>query len=101
LAADLDLDPAIHGPASRAWHDAERILSEHKPSKTRLDLAAVNNDARGSSSTPFMEAHYFRNGCFMNPGQLWKMRRNSQEFAAWSCKVDMICFVRPQRRIPY
>lgn len=66
----LDLDPAIHGPASRAWHDAERILSEHKPSKTRLDLAAVNNDARGLPSTPFMEAHYFRNGCFMNPGQL-------------------------------
>lgn len=66
----LDSDPLIHGPASRAWHDTERILSEHKPSKTRLDLAAVNNDARGLPSTPFMEAHYFQNGCFMDPGQL-------------------------------
>lgn len=66
----LDSDPLIHGPASRAWHDTERILSEHKPSKTRLDLAAVNNDARGLPSTPFMEAHYFENGCFMDPGQL-------------------------------
>jgi len=66
----LDADPAIHGPASRAWHDTERILSEHKPSKTRLDLASVNDAARGLPSTPFMEAHYFQSGCFMKPGQL-------------------------------
>lgn len=66
----LDPEPAIHGPASRAWHDTERILSEHKPSKTGLDLAAVNNDARGLPSTPFMEAHYFQNDCFMKPGKL-------------------------------
>lgn len=66
----LDPDPAIHGSASRAWHDTERILSEHKPSKTRLDFAAVNNEARGLPSTPFMEAHYFQNDCFLNPGQL-------------------------------
>lgn len=66
----LDPDPAIHGPASRAWHDTERILSEHKPSKATLDLAAVNNEARGLPSTPFMEAHYFQNDCFMHPGQL-------------------------------
>jgi len=66
----LDPDAAVHGPASRAWHDTERILSEHKPSKTRLDLAAVNNVARGLPSTPFMEAHYFQNDCFMTPGQI-------------------------------
>ena len=66
----LDPDPAVHGPASRAWHDTERILSEHKPSKTRLDLAAVANDARGLPSSPFMEAHYFQNGCFMKSGHL-------------------------------
>ncbi len=68
----LDSDPAVHGPASRAWHDTERILSEHKPSKTRLDLAAVHNDGRGLPSTPFMEAHYFANDCFMKPGELLK-----------------------------
>lgn len=66
----LDPDPAIHGPASRAWHDTERVLSEHKPSKTRLDFAAVANDARGLPASPFMEAHYFQNDCFMKPGQL-------------------------------
>lgn len=68
----LDADPAVHGPASRAWHDTEGILSEHKPSKTRLDLAAVNNAARGLPATPFMEAHYFQNDCFMTPGQILK-----------------------------
>lgn len=66
----LDPDPAVHGPASRAWHDTERILSEHKPAKTRLDLATVANSARGLPSSPFMEAHYFKNDCFMKPGQL-------------------------------
>lgn len=66
----LDPDPAVHGPASRAWHDTERTLSEYKPSKTRLDPAAVNNRARGLPSTPFMEAHYFQNDCFMKPRQL-------------------------------
>lgn len=66
----LDPEPAVHGPASRAWHDTERILSQHQPSKTRLDLAVVTNDARGLPSSPFMEAHYFQNGCFMKPRQL-------------------------------
>lgn len=66
----LDSDPIIHGPASRAWHDTERILSEHKPAKTRLDLASVGDAARGLPSTSFMEAHYFQNDCFMKPGQL-------------------------------
>lgn len=68
----LETDPAVHGPASRAWHDTERILSDVKPSATRLDLAAVHNAARGLPSTPFMEAHYFQNDCFMKPGQLLK-----------------------------
>ena len=65
----LDPDPAIHAPFARAWHDTERILSEHKPSRTRLDPASP--DAKGAlPATPFMEAHYFRNDCFMRPGQL-------------------------------
>jgi proline iminopeptidase len=66
----LDSDPAIHGPAARAWHDTERILSELKPARTRLDLDSVNSATRALPSTPFMESHYFRNDCFMQPGQL-------------------------------
>jgi proline iminopeptidase len=65
----LDPDPAVHGPAARAWHDTERILSEHEPSRARLDPASLNS-TRPLPSTPFMEAHYFQNDCFMKPGQL-------------------------------
>ena len=65
----LDPDPQVHGPAARAWHDTERILSEHLPGRVRLDLTALNS-SRALPATPFMEAHYFRNDCFMKPGQL-------------------------------
>ncbi|HEU0083821.1 MAG TPA: prolyl aminopeptidase [Bradyrhizobium sp.] len=65
----LDPDAAVHGPAARAWHDTERILSEHAPSRTRLDPAALNSE-RPLPATPFMEAHYFANDCFMRPDQL-------------------------------
>jgi proline iminopeptidase len=65
----LDSSSAVHGPFARAWHDTERILSEHNPSRSRLDLASLN--ASGAlPATPFMEAHYFANDCFMKPGQL-------------------------------
>ncbi|UQR62107.1 prolyl aminopeptidase [Bradyrhizobium sp. C-145] len=65
----LDGDPAVHGPAARAWHDTERTLSEHKPAKTRLDLASLNV-WRTLPATPFMEAHYFVNDSFMTESQL-------------------------------
>src|ERR1700694_987563 len=65
----LDSDPAVHGPAARAWHDTERILSEHAPGRTRLDLASLNS-SRALPASPFMEAHYFQNDCFMKPDQL-------------------------------
>jgi proline iminopeptidase len=65
----LDADPAVHGPAARAWHDTERILSEHAPGRVRLDPTSLNS-TRALPATPFMEAHYFCNDCFMRPGQL-------------------------------
>jgi proline iminopeptidase len=65
----LDPDAAVHAPFARAWHDTERILSEHKPARTRLDKAALTS-SQALPATPFMEAHYFRNGCFMRPRQL-------------------------------
>jgi proline iminopeptidase len=65
----LDADPAIHGPAARAWHDTERILSEHASGRVRLDPASLDA-TRALPATPFMEAHYFQNDCFMKPGQL-------------------------------
>jgi proline iminopeptidase len=65
----LDSDPAVHGPVARAWHDTERILSEHAPGRTRLDLASLTA-SRALPASPFMEAHYFQNDCFMRPDQL-------------------------------
>lgn len=65
----LDADPAVHGPAARAWHDTERTLSEHKPARTRIDMASLNS-TRPLPATPFMEAHYFSNDSFMTPDQL-------------------------------
>ncbi|MGB9114230.1 prolyl aminopeptidase [Bradyrhizobium sp.] len=65
----LDTDPAIHGPFARAWHDTERILSEHIPGRVRLDHNSPAS-ARSLPATPFMEAHYFQSDCFMRPGQL-------------------------------
>ncbi|SHK08365.1 prolyl aminopeptidase Serine peptidase. MEROPS family S33 [Bradyrhizobium lablabi] len=65
----LSPDPAVHGPAARAWHDTERVLSEHAPGRLRLDPNSLNS-TRTLPATPFMEAHYFQNECFMRPGQL-------------------------------
>jgi proline iminopeptidase len=65
----LDPDPAVHGPAARAWHDAERALSEVKPGRTRLDKTTLQGNG-GAPATPFMEAHYFQNDSFMAPDQL-------------------------------
>jgi proline iminopeptidase len=65
----LDSDPAVHGPAARAWGDTERILSEHRPGHTRLNPASLHS-TRALPASPFMEAHYFQNDCFMRPGQL-------------------------------
>jgi proline iminopeptidase len=65
----LDPDPAVHSVAARAWHDTERILSEHTPGRTRLDPSSLQSQ-RALPATPFMEAHYFSNDCFMKADQL-------------------------------
>ena len=65
----LDPNPDVNIPAARAWGETERILSEHAPNRTRLDLAALSS-SRSLPATPFMEAHYFANDCFMQPNQL-------------------------------
>jgi len=65
----LNSDSSIHGPAARAWGDTEQILSQHAPGRVRLDPAALTS-SRALPASPFMEAHYFQNDCFMKPGQL-------------------------------
>jgi proline iminopeptidase len=65
----LDSNPDVNIPAARAWGETERILSEHAPNRTRLDLVALNS-SRAVPATPFMEAHYFSHDSFMRPNQL-------------------------------
>ncbi len=65
----LDPDPDVNIPAARAWGETERILSEHVPNRMRLDQAALAS-SRSPPATPYMEAHYFANDCFMTPNQL-------------------------------
>ena len=67
-------------PRSRSRHararcaglgrETERILSEVSPSRDRLDLRRAQSLAHRCPATPFMEAHYFQNDCFMAPDQL-------------------------------
>jgi proline iminopeptidase len=65
----LDPDPAVHAPFARAWHDTERCLSELVPARRRLDRYS-SHQPKSLPATPFMEAHYFQNDCFMRPSQL-------------------------------
>ncbi|CDP50031.1 Proline iminopeptidase [Devosia sp. DBB001] len=66
----LQADPAVHGPAARAWNDTERALSEVIPAASRLNFEAIADPATPLAASPFMEAHYFSNDCFLEPGQL-------------------------------
>ena len=67
----LDPDPRLHRPAALGWYQVERALSELTPGVTRL--ASAGPDDCGTSplpATPFMEAHYFLNDCFLAPDAL-------------------------------
>lgn len=61
----LDPDPAVHRPAARAWHDTERILSMLAPPSARLDFEAIRRTDGPLPNSPFLEAHYFVNDCFL------------------------------------
>jgi proline iminopeptidase len=65
-----DPDPAIHRPAAQVWHDYERALSVLKPGSIALP-SSLDGGAQGEPpNTPFLEWHYLRHDCFLEPGQL-------------------------------
>jgi len=66
----LDLDPAVHGPAARAYAATEDILASIRPAHSRLDFASINTAVSRLPPTALMEAHYFSHGCWLAPGQL-------------------------------
>lgn len=63
-----DPDPAIHTPAAHRWNAYERILSELRPSTTRLPTEFAS-DAR-LPPTPILEAHYIAHDFFLEPDEL-------------------------------
>ena len=67
-----DPDPAGHGPAANVWHDFEQKLSVLKPGSLALpaSLEEPVGAARRNPDSPIMEHHYFKQGCFLAPGQL-------------------------------
>ncbi len=66
----LDPDPAVHGPAARAYAATEDVLGVIRPTSSRLDFAQVNNPAARVPPTALMEAHYFSHDCWLAPDQL-------------------------------
>lgn len=66
----LDPDPEIHRPAAFAWYQAERILSQIAPPADGLDSAQLPAPGARFPASPYMEAHYFSNACFLEPNQL-------------------------------
>jgi proline iminopeptidase len=67
----LDPDPAVHEVPIRVWHDVERILSQLRPGTPVLPPDRLHAaSAAPLPSTPFFEAHFFQNGCFLKDGQL-------------------------------
>ncbi|MCC6982734.1 MAG: prolyl aminopeptidase [Bauldia sp.] len=63
----LDRRPEVHAPAAQRWHDYERVLSVIQPASQRLSPVVSPTSLPRS---PFIEAHYFANDCFLRPDQL-------------------------------
>lgn len=88
-------DPAIAVPASFVWHDYERALSQLRPSLPAFpqDLSAIADATRALPSTPRMEAHYFSNDCFLEPGQLLENARRLADIPGVivQSRYDLLC----------
>lgn len=65
-------DPAVHAPAACVWGDYERVLSEVRPASANPLPASLAGAEKGRTipATPYVENHYIRNNCFLEPGQL-------------------------------
>jgi proline iminopeptidase len=71
----LDPDAAVHRTFARAWHDTERILSQLAPAHDRLDPETLRAAEAPGPASPYMEAHYFANGCFLDAPILERVGR--------------------------
>jgi len=85
-----DLDPAVHGPAARAWSVYEGSCSTLLPSPDTVASFAADRTALGLAR---IEAHYFAHDLFLPPGGLLaRMDRIAHVRAEIvQGRYDMIC----------
>ncbi len=95
----LDPDPAVHGPAARAWPDTERILSEHASSRVRLDLGIVEFVARAAGHALHGSALFRQRLLYDAEPAAAKKPESSRAFPASSCKAATICCARRRHRM--
>ncbi len=88
-------DPAVHGPAAWVWHDYERTLSILRPGGLALPRSLDGNSPvrRPLPDSPFVEWHYFRSDCFLEPNQLIKgaSRLRGIPGAIVQGRYDLLC----------
>lgn len=86
-------DVSLAGPAARAYGDVERVLSEHSPASTVINMASVHDNSRVLPGSALMEAHYFANNCFMDEGQLMAnaLRLNGIPGIIVQGRYDLLC----------
>lgn len=87
-------DPADRDRAAHIWGGFERALSELRPDPPIPPaLSGADMAAEPVPNTPRFESHYFRHGCFLEPGQLL---RNAGQLAGIpgiivQGRLDLLC----------
>lgn len=86
----IDPDPGIHMPAARAWSQYEAACSALVP---RAETLGRYDDDRAALGLARIEAHYFRNNCFLHEGALLAGTRRIADMpgAIVQGRYDMIC----------
>jgi proline iminopeptidase len=84
----LDPDAAVHAPAARAWHDTERMLSEHTRSNRAAPCPRRPSWKHITSSTTV--------SCGRT--SFSKMPADCPAFPASSCRAATTCSARPRPR---
>lgn len=86
----VDPDPAIHMPAALAWRRYEIACSALIP---QGDGATPSEDPGGALALARIEAHYFRNDCFLHDGALLAGARRMADIPGVIVqgRYDMVC----------
>lgn len=85
-----DPDPAVHGPAARAWSVYEASCATLLPSP---ETVASFSDDRTALGLARLESHYFAHGCFLPEGALLERVERLRRIPAVIVhgRYDVIC----------